>query len=234
MPAPGVTVEQLRRVPYFADLDDVTLAGLAGQVRMRRYEPGETILVEGWPCDGLSFVIRGHVRLFRSGPAGREQVLRVVGPGRTFNDAAVFDEGPNPEGATALGPATVGLVPGATVRALLDRHPEIVKAAVGVLAARQRALGQVVEDLALRDVTARVAGLLLGCVGRHEHMIEGASEACARITHQEIAAMIGSVREVVQRALKELERAGAIRLERARICILDADMLARLTEASRD
>jgi CRP/FNR family transcriptional regulator len=72
-----------------------------------------------------------------------------------------------------------------------------------------------------------VASLLLGCVGRHEHIVEGAPEACARITHEKIAAMVGSVREVVQRALKELERAGAIRLERARIHILDLDTLSR-------
>lgn len=231
MPAPRVTVDQLRRVPYFADLDDAILAGLVRQVRARTYEPGETILIEGSPCEGLSFIVHGHVRLFRSGPDGREQVLRVVGPGRSFNDAAVFDGGPNPESAAALGPATVGLVPGATIRALLDRHPEVARAAVQVLAARQRALGHVVEDLALRDVTARVAGLLLGCAGGHEHIVEGAPEACARITHEEIATMIGSVREVVQRALKALERAGAIKLERARIRILDADALARLSEA---
>jgi CRP/FNR family transcriptional regulator len=71
----------------------------------------------------------------------------------------------------------------------------------------------------------RVASLLLGCAGRLGHLVEGAPLACARITHDEIAAMTGSVREVVQRALKELERAGAIRLERTRIHILDPEVL---------
>lgn len=232
MRAPRVTVEQLRLVPYFADLDDVALGDLARQVRTQSYEPGETILIEGWACDGLSFVIQGHVRVFRSGPDGREQVLQVVGPGRTFNDAAAFDQGPNPDGAAALGPATVGLIPAASLRTLLDRHAVVAKAAIQVLASRQRALGRVVEDLALRDVTARVAGLLLGCVAQHEHMVEGAPEACTRITHEEIAAMIGSVREVVQRSLKELERAGAIKLERTRIQILNPDALVYFAETN--
>ena len=94
-----------------------------------------------------------------------------------------------------------------------------------LLSVRQRAMGMVVEDLALRDVTARVARLLLGCIGRHDHMIENAEFACVNITHQEIAAMVGSVREVVQRALKELERDGAIVLGRGSVDISDEDRL---------
>jgi CRP/FNR family transcriptional regulator len=103
--------------------------------------------------------------------------------------------------------------------ALIDRHPQVAKAALKLLSSRQRTLGDVVEDLALQDVTTRVARLLLGCMGQHTHIVEQAPDACAHITHQEIASMVGSVREVVQRALKDLERDGAIALERTRIRI---------------
>ena len=226
--------EVLRRIPYFARLGEAPLAALAGRVRVRHHASGDMLAVEGWPSKGLFFVVRGHVRVYRVTPDGREQVLRVVGPGGTFNDAAAFDEGPCAESAIAIGPATTGLVPGDTLCAMLDGHPEIARAATRVLAARHRAMGQVVEDLALRDVTARVARLLLGCAGRRNHMVEGAPDACARITHQEIATMIGSVREVAQRSLKELERAGAIKLGRARINIVDADILERLSETPSD
>ena len=226
--------DALRQVPYFAGLSDVVLEDLARRVRTRSYLPGETIIVEEWPCEGLSFVVEGHVRVYRSAPDGREQVLRVIGPGRTFNDAAALDEGPNAEGATALGAATVGLVPIGTLRALFGQHPEVARAATLLLTKRQRALAQMVEDLGTRDVTARVAGLLLDCAGRHEHMVEGAPEACARITQQEIATMIGSVREVVQRSLKKLERAGAIKLERARVRVLDVAALERFCRALQD
>jgi CRP-like cAMP-binding protein len=105
--------------------------------------------------------------------------------------------------------------------ALLDHHPEVLKAALKLLSSRQRRLGGVVEDLALRDVTTRVARLLLGCLGKHEHIVEHAPDACARITHQEIAAMVGSVREVVQRALKQLETDGAIAVERGGLRVVD-------------
>jgi CRP/FNR family transcriptional regulator len=132
----------------------------------------------------------------------------------------------------AVGSTTVGLIPKAKMMALLDRHPQIAKAALKLLSSRQRTLGTVIEDLALRDVTTRVARLLLGCMGKHEHIVEHAPDACARITHQEIASMVGSVREVVQRALKELERDGAITLERTRICIHDQGKLERWAHLS--
>jgi CRP/FNR family transcriptional regulator len=107
------------------------------------------------------------------------------------------------------------------VAALLDRHPEVARAALRFLSGRQRTMQNVVEDLALRDVTARVARLLLGCAGRRPHIVERAETACSRITHKEIASMVGSVREVVQRALKALERDGAIALDRRGLRVLD-------------
>jgi len=214
-------VDLLAQIPYFAGLDNPTLIELARTVRRRALAAGETALVEGEPCEGLYFVIQGQVRLIRGTSEGRKHVLRVLGPGTTFNDVAVFDGGPNSDGAVVVGATTIGFIPKANMARLIERYPQVAKAALKLLSSRQRALGAVVEDLALRDVTTRVARLLLGCVGRHEHIVEQARDACARITHQEIASMVGSVREVVQRVLKDLERDGAIALERTRIRIRD-------------
>ena len=222
----------LAQIPYFAGLDSQTLVEVGRCVRRRTLAAGEVILVEGKPCEGLYFVIQGQVRLIRGSSEGREHVLRVLGPGATFNDIAVFDGGPNSDGAVAVGATMAGFIPKATMTALIDRHPQAAKAALKLLSSRQRALGSVVEDLALRDVTTRVARLLLGCMGQHKHIVEQAPEACARITHQEIASMVGSVREVVQRVLKDLERDGAIALERSRIRIRDQAKLERWAHLS--
>jgi CRP-like cAMP-binding protein len=214
-------------LPYFAGLDPAGRQQVAQYLRMRRYSAGQTILTEGEPCDGLYFVIQGQVRLLRGGTEGREHVVRVLGPGTTFNDAAVFDGGANSEGAVAVEESAVGLIAKSAMLGLVERYPAIARAALKIISARQRTLGGVMEDLALRDVTTRVARLLLGCLGKHEHIVEHAPNACARITHQEIAAMVGSVREVVQRVLKEFERDGAITLERSRIRVLDEEKLKK-------
>ncbi len=217
--------DPLAQLPYFAGLEEDERAAIRQMVRQKQVGAGETILVEGMECEGLYFVIAGQVRLVRTAEDGRQHVVRVLGPGASFNDVAVFDGGPNADGAVAVGPTTLGFISKAAMAALVDRHPKVAKAAVKLLSVRQRAMGMVVEDLALRDVTARVARLLLGCIGRHDHMIENAEFACVNITHQEIAAMVGSVREVVQRALKELERDGAIVLGRGSVDISDEDRL---------
>jgi CRP/FNR family transcriptional regulator len=108
----------------------------------------------------------------------------------------------------------------------------VALAVIRTLAARMRALTILVEDLALRSVVARVAKRLVECARGAHTMVEGSPGACARLTQQELATMTGSVREVVQRALKTLEQDGAIRMERARIVILDPVALARWSEAS--
>jgi len=221
----------LGQIPYFATLPVPERDEVARAIRHRRLAGGEMILVEGEPCEGLYFVIEGQVRLTRASTEGREHVLAVLGPGATFNDVAVFDGGPNADTAVAVGATHVGLVPMGRMAVLIEKHPQVARAALKVLSGRQRSLAGVVEDLALRDVKTRVARLLFGCIGHHRHIIEKADTACARISHQENASMVGSVREVVQRALKELEREGAITLERSRIWIRDPAKLERRAQA---
>jgi CRP-like cAMP-binding protein len=219
-------------LPYFSGLPREAISEASRSVRQRSFATGERALIEGEPCDGLYFVIQGQIRLVKTSAEGRSQVLSVLGPGATFNDIAVFDGGPNPYSATAVGKTLLGFIPRAKMLALLERYPDAARSALKAVSSRQRQLTTMVEDLALRDVTARVAHLLLGCIGRRDHMIEGAATACARITQEEIATMVGSVREVVQRALKQLERDGAIALERTRIRIKDIEALEQWARLS--
>lgn len=221
----------LAKVPYFAGLAPGLVRALAGMARQRSYGRGEVILWEGDPCEGLYVVLRGRVKVFKRSGEGREQVLRILGPGRTFNDVPVFDAGPNPGSVAALEPSAIAILPRAKVLALAQQHPAVAMAVIRVLAERLRGLTIVVEDLALRNVTARVARILMDWAGGRTSLVEGAEEGCVRLTQTQLAAMTGSVREVVQRALKALERDGAIRLARARICVLDMPSLQRWSES---
>lgn len=218
-------VETLSQVPYFSGCDDAALAEVAAAAQLRTVQTGEQIVTEGDPCRGLYAVIEGRAKVVKVSGAGREQVLLILGPGRTFNDVPVFDGGANPANVEALEDGAVALVPGAAMHRLIQRHPVIAAAALRVLASRLRTMTLMVESLAFRDVTARVAGLIRACAAGEQPLVEGVPHACAHITQQELAALTGSVREVVQRALKTLESAGAIRLGRARIDVLDAAIL---------
>ena len=222
--------DSVRLIPYFAGLDGADFRELTRSVRERSYRKDESVLHEDEPCRGLYVVLAGRVKVFKLSAVGREQVLRVLGPGRTFNDVPVFDGGRNPASISALEDSRIALIPKDRILALVDHHPRVAQAVIRVLASRLRAMTVLIEDLALRGVVARVAKLLLDCAAGRETVIEDRAGGCARLTQQQIAAMTGSVREVVQRALKTLEREGVIETGRARVRILDPAALERWSE----
>src|SRR5262249_9740499 len=168
--------------------------------------------------------------IFRVSPAGREVVVRVLGPGRTFADPAVFDDGPLPASAAAVDPSVVGVLPTRDVFALIDSHPRGARAVLRLLSERIPSFAQLVEEGATRDIVTRVAALLLDVARGRGPLVEDNAPGSLQLTHQSVAAMIGSVREVVQRALKLLESAGTVKLSRGRIHIADRRVLERWSE----
>jgi CRP/FNR family cyclic AMP-dependent transcriptional regulator len=211
--------ELLRSIPYFASLDEDTLASVAETAVHRAYEPDEIIFLEGEPCAGLFCVQSGHVKIYKSSPEGREQILHICRPRESFNDVAVFDGGPNPASAQAMDTTTVCLIERSAMLNLFDRHPKLAQAVVAVLAARARMLVAMVEDLSLRSVTGRLAKLLLDQATHGGEAIP--------LTHQQMAARLGTVREMVSRALRELEAEGLVRRAGRQIVIVDRAALER-------
>ncbi len=216
----SIDTNHLRTVPYFARLPEAALMEVRRMAVDRSYGRGDLISLEGGRCEGLYVVHSGRVRVFKTSPEGREQVLAVVGPGESFNDVPVFDGGPNPASAEALEPVEVCLLRRDDVQALLAKHPAFAAAVIQTFAARLRHLTGLVEDLSFKHVTGRVAKILL---------TQASQPQAGRLTQQQMAAMAGTAREVVGRALKALEQDGVIRMDRGRIIILDR---ARLEDMS--
>jgi CRP-like cAMP-binding protein len=220
----------LRQVPYFADLDAAGLARIEERLVERRYERGGVVFMEGGACQGLYVVRSGRVRIYKVSPEGREQVLMVAGPGETFNEVPNFDGGANPAGAEALEPSVLYLLPKADLLSIVETEPVVARAIMQVFASHLRHLTVLVEDLSFRSVTSRVAKILLGQMQRAETGARPArlSGRQARLTQQQMAAMAGTAREVVGRALKVLEQQGIIRVERGRTVVVDRERLADL------
>jgi CRP/FNR family cyclic AMP-dependent transcriptional regulator len=170
-------------------------------------------------------------RTLASSAEGRKQVLKVFGPGRTFADIPVFDNGPLPADAVAATDTTIGLIPRPALLDLLKRNPDVSLDVIRLFASRLRAYKHLVEDLSLRSVVARVARLLLDRSRGAQTLTEEAASLSPRFTQDEIAAMVGSVREVVQRALKTLEHDGAIQMARGRVKIVDVQELEVWSES---
>lgn len=218
-------LSELAGIPYFAGLDEQVLDRLQGLVWERVYRRNEVVFLEGDPCEAVFFLMSGKVMILKTSPEGREQVLRVMGPGETFNEVPIFDGGPNPATVQALEQARVLAIGRGELLHLIDHYPQVGMNVLRTFAARLRELTALVGDLSFRHVTGRVARALLQLSDESAASSGAGEPPKLRLTQQELAAMAGTVREVVSRSLRTLEQEGAIRVERHRIVLLDAAKL---------
>ena len=217
----AIQVELIKAIPYFSGLSPAELDSLKGLIFETTAERGEFILLESEPADALYFVVSGVMKVFKTSADGREQILQIVRPGESFNDAPVFDGGPNPASAQAMGPVVLYGINNSDMGAILRTHPQVALNVIHVLSQKLRHLVSLVEDLSFKHVTARLAKILLEYAG------DGVGSAKPRLTQQEMAAMAGTAREMIGRSLKELEVEKIIRLEHHRIVVADKEALKK-------
>jgi CRP/FNR family transcriptional regulator len=218
-----VDVGVLRQIPLFSPLGADDLIQVARVTVERHFDRGDLVILEGDPGGPFHFVRSGLIKVFKTSPDGKEQVLRLIAPGHTFNDVPALDGGPNPASAAAMEPSDLYVTSRDALHQLILERPAVAEAAVRSLASALRHLVALVEDLSFRHVTARVAKILLD-----QEALRGADKREHRLTQQEMAAMAGTAREMVGRALKELEGAGAIEMRQGRVVVRDLQRLRLL------
>ena len=214
----------MKAVSYFSALDETGLSLLAKSVIRRKYDPEQVVLLEGEPCAGLYIVESGWLKAVKISVDGREQVLQTLQPGDVFNAISVFTDSLNQATVIALETSLVWLVRRGVLLQLLDDHPFLMRQVVQDLAGRVMHLIQMVEDLSLRSVEARLARLLLEQA--HDESVQRRRWA----TQSEMAARLGTVSDVVNRALRKLVDQGLIRVERHQIQILDKEALMTVAQ----
>ena len=208
----------LSAIPLFAGLSERTRLQLSRVALRRTYAPGTLILLEGEPCTAVFFIVAGQARIYRLSPQGRQQVLATLGPGQGFNTAPPFvSEATNPASVEAIGETTALTLRKDDFLSLVRGCPDLSWAILGDFASRLMHLTDLVEDLALRSVRGRLARFLL-------EQADGA-QMPQPWTQDEIAAHLGTVRDVVGRSLRALVDAGLLRMERGRIVLLDREGL---------
>lgn len=210
----------LKATPLFAALTEVEIAFLSARTAMRSYSAGEVLFSEGEPCSGLYLIASGRVRIFKVSASGREQVLAVEGPGHSIAELPVFDGGNYPASASALEPSELLFVSHKDFRSVCLEHPEVALKVLQVVGARLRRLVRIVEELSFTTVRHRLIAWLL----RQARMQPGADrQPVVSLTgsHQELAAEIGTVRELVSRNLARLQAQGFISVDGREITLLD-------------
>jgi CRP/FNR family transcriptional regulator len=234
-PEPAATGEPprvafLRRCRIFRTASPEILREVDRVAKERTYHDRMVIVAEGTNWDELGIVRQGVVEITRATDEDREIVLYDVSPYSMFNEAAVFDEGTAETTVIARGEVSIIEIPAGFIRQLVQRSPEVAMGAARFLAQRQRRLTGAAGNLAFGRVLTRIARVLLDYSSPAAGLAPGI-EGVERITQSDLAARVGTVRDMGSRALSHLEDSGAIVLKRGRVVQLNR---AKLEEIVRE
>jgi len=208
----------LSRNPFFKGLEPFYLRDFIAKADKRTYPSGTQIISEGDPGDSIFFILAGKAVVTLYGEEGREIVVAVLKEGDIFGEMSIIDDLPrsaNVESTTDLDCMVL------TKTAFLDylaRHHKVYMRFFAYLTARLREATRKIGGLALLDVCGRIAHTLLG-MSKSSGAVKEKIVSIERPTHEELAAMIGSSREVVSRALKKMSMEGYIKIEKKRILL---------------
>jgi len=215
----------LRQVFIFTELGEKELANVLEITRVFKYRKGEVIFFEGDPGEALYFVCSGKVKIYKLTPDGREHILHIIRPGGVFAEVVFFDPGPYPASAEAMNDSRVGSIRRDDFDRVLRDNPSIAVKMLGLMSMRLREAQAKIRDLALRDTYGRMVGTLLRLAGEHGTREGKLVRLGLKLTHQELANMMGASRETVTRLLNGLRKQGIIDIDRRSIVILDVERL---------
>ena len=215
-------IKVLRDNEYFDDLPETMLTEISEHMYLREYQRGDVLFWEGDPCDGLYIVKQGSAKIFRVSPQGRQYIVRILQERDTFSEVPAFDGAPNPVNVEALENCIVWVIDDKILRGLVSTHPQFAQKVLVNFGRMLRGMVHKVSEMAFYQVTHRLARLIA----------EMSEEKSVPQTQEQLAARLGTVREVVARSLKELERSGAIKIEGRRIQIADKEIFSQWSQPS--
>ncbi|GAB4575701.1 MAG: Crp/Fnr family transcriptional regulator [Anaerolineae bacterium] len=215
----AIKIEELRQIPALAHLTERQLAALAGQMVRRTYDPGALIFLEGEEARGLWFVFEGRVKIIKQSLHGRTQGLCMMHPGKCFGSCPLFEMDTNPATAQAIDRVTLFVLPEADVERLATRESELVGVLLQIYSQRLGHLARISELLATWTVQDRINDVLVS----YAQTVD--AQLVVDLTHEKLAALAGTVREVVSRHLSTLEKSGQVRCEPGRVVLLAPDSL---------
>ena len=210
---------------YFTGVDTALLESIKQYFKEVHHDKGAHFLSEGSWTESLYFIVSGLVKVYKTSPNGKEQVLHIAPPGDSLNDVSLFDEGPNAAGMVTLSPVVLYSINKKDIIKVLQENPAIMMNVIRALASRIRRDSNLLEDLSSSQVLARLAKLFLGRYGGEEHTVG------LNLTQKDMASLVGSSREMVNRSLKIMEEKGGIRLSRRKVFVMDKDILHKIAES---
>ena len=213
----------MKSLPLFAGLPLSALEQISSILKERSFLRAETLFSEGEPGQGLWLLRTGTVKLIKIDNEGREQLLKIVRPPEVFSEVVLFDGGPYPATAVATENVTVSILHNRDAEILLQEHPSLALHFLRVLSRRLRTAQERIRILSTTDVAQKLSAILV-------HLSDEQDTLTLTVSHQDLASMIGTARETVSRALRDLSEAGLLSLGRNKVILNNKDFLQEIAQ----
>jgi len=214
----------------FGALDIEARRRLAEHARLRRFAAGEIIFQAGSPGHSMMAVVTGSVRITARSPRGAEIMLAVLSQGEIVGEIALLDGGERTADATALTDCELVALERRDVLPFLEQHPKACLKLLEMLAQRLRYTDEWITEIALAQIAARLAKVLLGTSTRPGRRGDGNQARSVALTQRELGSMIGASRESVNRCLQQWQREGIVQLKTGRIDIVDQEAVKEIAD----
>lgn len=220
--------ELLSTIGLFEKLDPQEIDLLLDVTTSRRIGPKETLFRKGDPGSQLYGVLSGRLKVMAPGREGKELVFGLMGAGDVIGEIAVIDSEPRSATVVALEDSELLSLHRRDLMPFLERHPKVAIGLAGVLALRVRRLSSYAEDMFFLPLASRMAKTLLALATRdgHGESVRALNEI--RLAQQDLADMLGTTRESVNKQLRVWEQEGFVEIRRARLRVLDSGSLAAI------
>lgn len=205
----------LGNIPLFSPLAEKDLRAIASHAVTKTYPKNTVIIHEGDHTDSLYVILSGKVKIFLTDEHQKEVIVDIQRAGEHFGELALLDEAPRSASVMTLEPSTLLIISKAEFESCLARHPKIAVSLIKGLTQRLRNTTETVKSLALMDVYGRIARTLLNLAQEQD----GRYVITEKLTHQDLASMVGASREMVSRIMKDLAKGGYIKIEGHRITV---------------
>ncbi len=213
--------DYIRRVPLFSTLSDSEFKSLEHVFVVRSYTENQVIFMEEETGKYMYIVLAGKVKITKSSQGGKETILSIHQPGDFFGEMALIDGKTSPATVSAMEDCRIATISGHDFHTLLMKNDKIVRQMILVLCSRLRQVWAHVQSLSYNTADARIKAVILQLSQKHGVADSRGIIINLKITHQELAEMVGTSRETVTRTLARLQKKGVLLMDRRRIVVLE-------------
>ena len=223
-------INQLKQADLFSQLNTNELEELLAIARARRLERGDILFSAGDRAMGFYVLLEGKIKLYKISADGKEYILRVVGHGQTFAEAAAFSGLAYPVFAESMSQCRLVYFDASEFRSLIQQSPQLALNMIATMALLLQSLNQKIEDLSLREVAARLCRHLLAQARKQKGEASDGATFQLETTKSALAARLGTISETLSRTFKKLQQREIVKVDRDNVTLLDCSQLEQIAD----